>query len=142
MQNLVIEHWCLERAKLIAGLLETLEQRNAQLPPNADTGDYHIRATRARKEAAGYIDRLQSNQWEEYNSYPHDVSALEVGLLLVPSLPRYHSLPWKSEQLPTVLHMLAIEAEALATICKAQNSIAESTWLLNQVRAEFKKIDP
>lgn len=142
MQNRVVEIWCNERIQLIAGLLETLELKESQIPANAEElGEHQRRVAIARAEAASYVLRLQTNQSAEYHAYPHNPSALQVGLLLVPSLPGYWSLPWKSEQLPTVLHLLAIEAEAISTICRAKNSIAESSWLLNQVRSELKKLD-
>ena|GEM_PF-1673682 len=117
MKNIFIEKWCEERAQLIAGLLQTLELKESQIPANADTGDYHVRSILAKDEAFAYLYQLKANQIEVYNSYPHDPSDLKVGLLLIPSRPGYHSLPWKCK--PT----------SDLAFCRDNNSIPLATWM-------------
>jgi hypothetical protein len=141
MHDLVIESWCQERIRLVAGLLATLESKESQIPATAEHTERHFRCSAlVKKRALKYIEQLQSEPVQMYSAYPHEVMQLQPGRLLVPSEEGYSFLPWRSEELPTTLHLLAISAEAITNICNAQNSLAQSNWMLDQVQSQLNEI--
>jgi hypothetical protein len=61
MHNLVIESWCQERIRLVAGLLADLELKESQIPAIAENTEQHFRCSAlVKKRAMSYIEQLQS----------------------------------------------------------------------------------
>ncbi|MDP3508536.1 MAG: hypothetical protein Q8T09_11140 [Candidatus Melainabacteria bacterium] len=141
MHDLEIQRWCQERIRLVAGLLTALELKESQIPASAENTERHFLCSAlVKKRAITYIEQLQREPVQMYSAYPHEVMQLQPGGLLVPSPEGYSSLPWRSEELPTTLHLLAMQAEAITNICNAQNTFAHSSWMLDQIQSQLNKL--
>ncbi|NJL71114.1 MAG: hypothetical protein HC888_05590 [Candidatus Competibacteraceae bacterium] len=114
-----------------------LEAEGAKIPPTVEAEEHRQRAQKAREQAVRHIADLQLKPVEMYETCCQDF--LEPGRLLVPHWPGYWSLPWRSEELPTLLQMLTLEAEALVLKASAEASLAKANWLLAQLAVAFAK---
>lgn len=139
MLNLVIQSWIHERIRLIEGLLAGLEAEEAKIPVTVEAEEHRQRAQKAREKAVRYIADLQLKPVEMYETSCQDLKDLEPGRILVPHWPGYWSLPWRSEELPTLLQLLTLEAESLVLKASAEASLAKANWLLAQLAVEFAK---
>ncbi|MBI5172514.1 MAG: hypothetical protein SFV17_23140 [Candidatus Obscuribacter sp.] len=137
MTNLVIQNWLQERIRLIEGLVTGLEAEAEKLPATQETIQHRLRVSQAEAAAEQYIRDLKEKPIEMYELAVKEIEDLQPGRLLVPHWPGYWSLPWQCEELPTLLHMLTMEAEALTLKASAEASLAKANWLLAQLALEF-----
>jgi len=116
-----------------------LKAEEAKIPATVEGEEHRQRARKVREQAERYIADLQLKPVEMYEASCQDFEGLEPGRLLVPHWPGYWSLPWRSEELPTLLQMLTLEAEALVLKASAEASLAKANWLLAQLAVAFAK---
>ncbi len=141
MLNPVISEWCEGRVRLVQGLLDDLVSKDSQLPVSEQLNEHHRRVEAAKTMARDYIARIDDEPQQMYDEFPHDLSQLQVGRLFVPVHRGVSSLPWKHEELTTLLALLAVEAEAIADEHLALNKLARTKWLLEQLRDSFAKFE-